>query len=348
MGRIGVQQHHVEAVADQLLRDGIRPSVERVRAALGTGSPNTITPLLDTWFKQLGHRLAGVPAGAGAITDLPLPVQNAFRLFWEQALQDAEAIATQNVHAQLQETAADRASLAQERAALDARRQSLEDNARLANRQAEDLRAHVADLIQKLRAAEAAAQLAQQHLTAAHSEVNELHERLAVQAKEHTSERNRSADRAAANERRLLQEIDRARQEASEAHAAVRSSEAAHATEVAALRVELNRASASHAEALQQRNEADARADARHRDATAAAEELQRVRRAYAGLEATLAAERQSASALASAISEVQARAASVDLALLETRSLIAKLRETTPSPKPPLRKTSTKGSRAP
>lgn len=40
----GVQGTDVDQVADALLRAGQRPTVEKIRAQLGTGSPNTINP----------------------------------------------------------------------------------------------------------------------------------------------------------------------------------------------------------------------------------------------------------------------------------------------------------------
>ena len=52
--RRGVRPIDVEQAADALLRAGERPTIEKVRARLGTGSPNTINPLLDLWWKKIG------------------------------------------------------------------------------------------------------------------------------------------------------------------------------------------------------------------------------------------------------------------------------------------------------
>ena len=51
----------VALAADALLREGLRPTIERVRGKLGRGSPNTINPLLDLWWKGLAARLSGGP-----------------------------------------------------------------------------------------------------------------------------------------------------------------------------------------------------------------------------------------------------------------------------------------------
>lgn len=47
----------VARVADQLVMAGVRPTIERIREALDGGSPNTIAPLLNAWFEDLGKRL---------------------------------------------------------------------------------------------------------------------------------------------------------------------------------------------------------------------------------------------------------------------------------------------------
>ncbi|WP_329955237.1 DNA-binding protein [Xanthomonas albilineans] len=46
---------------------GERPTVERIRAHLGTGSPNTVVRWLDTWWQGLGDRIANVPEAVSAL-----------------------------------------------------------------------------------------------------------------------------------------------------------------------------------------------------------------------------------------------------------------------------------------
>lgn len=82
----GITSLDVDRAADALLREGSRPTVERVRAALGRGSPNTINPLLDAWWKRLSGRL---DAGPAALHRLPEPVLLAAEGLWMTALDDA-------------------------------------------------------------------------------------------------------------------------------------------------------------------------------------------------------------------------------------------------------------------
>jgi hypothetical protein len=76
----------VERAADSLLRDGERPTIEKVRARLGRGSPNTVNPLLDQWWRRLAARL---DAGPAALQRIPEPVAHAAELLWMQALQES-------------------------------------------------------------------------------------------------------------------------------------------------------------------------------------------------------------------------------------------------------------------
>lgn len=82
----GVGAADVDRVADALLRQGERPTVEKVRGALGTGSPNTINPLLDAWWKRLSSRL---DAGPAALHRLPESVAHVAEALWMQALDEA-------------------------------------------------------------------------------------------------------------------------------------------------------------------------------------------------------------------------------------------------------------------
>ena len=61
----GVQDDDVWAAADQLIGEGLRPTIERVRMKMGRGSPNTVSPMLDAclpawgpaWALAAMHRL---------------------------------------------------------------------------------------------------------------------------------------------------------------------------------------------------------------------------------------------------------------------------------------------------
>ena len=87
----GITAADVDRAADSLLRAGQRPTIEKVRAKIGRGSPNTINPLLDAWWSRLAGRL---DAGPAALHRLPEPVLLAAEGLWLQTLDEARKRAT--------------------------------------------------------------------------------------------------------------------------------------------------------------------------------------------------------------------------------------------------------------
>jgi Plasmid replication region DNA-binding N-term len=81
----GITAADVERAADALLRHGSRPTIEKVRAEIGSGSPNTINPLLDAWWHRLASRL---DAGPAALHRLPESVLHVAEVLWLQALDE--------------------------------------------------------------------------------------------------------------------------------------------------------------------------------------------------------------------------------------------------------------------
>jgi hypothetical protein len=90
----GITQSDVSHAADTLLRSGERPTIEKIRAKLGRGSPNTINPLLDAWWKTISARLDSGPA---ALHRLPETVAHIAEALWMQALEEGR----RRAHAEL-------------------------------------------------------------------------------------------------------------------------------------------------------------------------------------------------------------------------------------------------------
>lgn len=178
----GITQDQVDQAADALLQAGERPTVEKVRAQLGTGSPNTVTRMLDAWRLRLAERLRP----ANALPSLPEDIGQAMTALWDQAVQHARG------HAQ-QEMAAEREALQHTRSSLDAR--AADQAALLAATQAATQRA------------EEAARRAAVETTA----LRRLIERLEAEAKEHGAERTRLLAQNAALEAACTQLRDGAR-----------------------------------------------------------------------------------------------------------------------------------------
>lgn len=94
----GITENDVFTACDALVLAGERPTIERVRQKIGRGSPNTVSPMLDAWFKGLGRRLQD-PGAFSPPPDIPEPVLQAAQHFWEVAQVSARV----DLEAQVQE-----------------------------------------------------------------------------------------------------------------------------------------------------------------------------------------------------------------------------------------------------
>ena len=83
----GITQSDVSHAADSLLRLGERPTIEKIRSKIGRGSPNTINPMLDSWWKTLSARLDSGPA---ALHRLPESIAHIAEALWVQALEEGK------------------------------------------------------------------------------------------------------------------------------------------------------------------------------------------------------------------------------------------------------------------
>jgi hypothetical protein len=83
--RGGVTYGDVSQAADALFRARERPTVEKIRAKIGGGSPNTIGPLLNQWWATAAARL---DAGPAAFHRLPESVAHICEALWLQALEE--------------------------------------------------------------------------------------------------------------------------------------------------------------------------------------------------------------------------------------------------------------------
>src|SRR4030088_2754540 len=92
----GVTSSDVSQAGGALLRAGQRPTVEKIRTAIGSGSPNTVGPLLDSWWKRLAGRLDSGPA---AFHRLPESVAHVAEALWMQALEEGRRRALLEQHA---------------------------------------------------------------------------------------------------------------------------------------------------------------------------------------------------------------------------------------------------------
>jgi Plasmid replication region DNA-binding N-term len=188
----GIQEGDVWAAADALLLEGQRPTIERVRLKGGRGSPNTVSPFLETWFKHL-----------------PDPVQKAAKHFWDAALtrgdfderlREGLASAVVNVEAE-KEKAAQANAAAFEAVAKASRLQGeLEDHVQRLDASQQALAAERARL-EEVRGS----------LTSAHERLRATEARSAAELAELRQQLEAAVQRADAADRRVALELERER-----------------------------------------------------------------------------------------------------------------------------------------
>ena len=244
MARSGVTQDNVNEAADALLLAGERPTIERVRAKLGTGSPNTLIRLLDVWWADLGARLQAQNARL-QMPDAPPAVASLAQALWERTLEDARRLADAALQAAHTAVTLDQERLESERRALAASSERIADEL-AAVRRSEALASTRLDDATRLIAQQASQldDLAQQRHTAL-DRADRLEQEVATLRKLHTdqesaaqAERARHDQYVEALEKRTSLEVDRARQETRTVQRVASGQMAKHERGLAALRQE--------------------------------------------------------------------------------------------------------------
>lgn len=265
----GITESDVHAAADALVALGERPTVERIRAHLGTGSPNTVVRWLETWWRELGTRLAQNDQIRVVTANVPEAVAALAGQWWALALDHARNHADEAI-------ASERATLLSARDELERDRHSIQ--AELGRLRGEAEVAHHAEQLATARAGELerlVAQLQQQldefcqqrdAATLRVSEVERACEALQIQL-QHVqeaarAERDTLTQHVRATEDRAHAEVDRARQETKEAQQQLMSLRKEVAMTERLHGEELERAKATVSQTRQELTVQQARADA--------------------------------------------------------------------------------------
>lgn len=215
----GITETDVHQAADALVAQGERPTVERIRAHLGTGSPNTVTRWLETWWQHLSERLKAASPTLAASEPSATLIELA-QQWWALAVSQAHTVATQALteaqaalEVRSEALAASEAQISQERISWTEERTALVHARDLAQRGITDLEAHLQALGRHLD------ELRRQHAQVDAERESLLGQLLAAQAAAHDTATVANAERIEREhlhrsaEDRWLQEVDRARQE---------------------------------------------------------------------------------------------------------------------------------------
>ncbi|MGJ7512048.1 DNA-binding protein [Variovorax sp. GT1P44] len=269
-GGRGIQEAQVWEAADALLHEGLRPTIERVRQKIGSGSPNTVSPMLERWFATLGKRLAGRSsiAAEGEGQKLPLAIVQAAQQFWEVARREADQVQVQRTEAARRELELERGALTEREADLRQRQASFEqarvalDEALASSRQAvtameAQMHTQQQESARLLAAYEADVRSLRKALEEAVASKEALREKSAMELGAAHRDAKEAEQRHVTHERRLLADVDRervaARQAATDLAKAQKSNavdlEAARGAEQAA-RQALQAEKAAHSDAV--------------------------------------------------------------------------------------------------
>jgi hypothetical protein len=142
--------------------------VEKIRAAIGSGSPNTIGPLLDAWWKRLAGRLDEGPA---AFHRLPESVAHVAEALWIQALEEGRRRALQEQRMTDRTLAQDKERLELRSHVLSLRENELDSRLRDRERMQVAMEKQIQDLMVLLRKEQATREFQTQRIAALEAEL---------------------------------------------------------------------------------------------------------------------------------------------------------------------------------
>ena len=256
----GISEHDVHQAADAVVLAGERPTVERIRAHLGTGSPNTVVRWLDTWWRGLGARLDEQRARL-ALPEAPEAVAALAGQWWALAIEHATAAAERSLATVRETLREEREALEDARGAFAQEALALREAAAAAG-QAKDVAMARTDELERLVTAlqsqvgEITAQRDSAEARASETDVQRrrLIEQLEALRTQVATERDSIDQHVRATEDRAHAEVDQARQEARELSQRVealihglRAAESSHRSELDVLRRQVSEARADAA-----------------------------------------------------------------------------------------------------
>jgi len=281
----GITESDVHTAADELVASGERPTVERIRGHLGTGSPNTVTRWLETWWKNLGTRLQPERPD---LKDAPAALAEIAGQWWALALQHAREAALVDLAEARRELSAEREEHRRQQEELEKQAseiRSLSEAADLSEKLAtaratelqrlvEQLHTQIGELKQQLKSSHQRVELLEAARDSLDARVQEVQE-LARSERESLGQYVRSA------EDRALRDVDQARQEVRLLQAQLAATVKKHTGVEADLRHAVERAQAAASSAT-------AEADNQRGRSAALEEQLARLQSLPAEFEAAL------------------------------------------------------------
>lgn len=197
----GITEENVHQAADAIVGRGERPTIERIRAELGRGSPNTVNRHLDAWWSTLPKRLApqtdGVP---GEVVELA-------RKIWNQLLPRATEVVQVRMEDAASVVEARSQHLERAEADLEQERHQLAEVRIALDRRIGELDAMLAARDQALQDAKRTTERTAAELKASRGELAAARAALAKAQSAHAAEASKLAERLAGTEKRLMERL---------------------------------------------------------------------------------------------------------------------------------------------
>lgn len=242
----GISETDVWGAADALLLEGARPTIERVRQKIGRGSPNTVSPYLETWFRSLGARIKD-PGAFAAPPAVPDPVAQAAAHFWDTAMSEARAEQMQAYRERWEELAregetlaADAEQLQQRESALAQRERDLQEALKVATSQLAASEERLQAAGQQLRQRDEQLAQLQLQLQEAQGAAQALQADAEASRKRHAQALDALEARHTSHERRWLNELDGERSATKRLQARLDEAQAAGQKQIAEARKALD------------------------------------------------------------------------------------------------------------
>jgi chromosome segregation ATPase len=195
----GITEEDVHQAADTIVTRGERPTIERIRAELGRGSPNTVNRHLDAWWATLPKRLATQADG------VPSEVVELARKIWGQVMPRATELAKDQMSQAASAVEARSQQLERAEEELEQQRHQLAEARIALDRRIGELEAVLSVRDQALKDAKRANERTAAKLKDAQAALAANKASLAKAQSAHAAESSKLAERLAGTERRLME-----------------------------------------------------------------------------------------------------------------------------------------------
>jgi chromosome segregation ATPase len=198
----------IERAATDILKTGVRPTLEGVRTALGGGSPRTILDGLNQYWRDLGNQVAGTP---DTLRRLPAAVADLAEGLWQRAL----SVAVEAAQSTRSETDGQltrlKSQLELRSHTLSKREVELDELVRSRERTVKELEEHLRTALSMLAKKDVTITALESSLAAAQQETNEYRQRLSMVVQRAVTRHQRADSRRAPKPKKSTRSSKRSR-----------------------------------------------------------------------------------------------------------------------------------------